>query len=175
MNHDTLLAALRGQFEASLAMLRACLEQCPDEHWTDDADPARRIARYPFWMVAYHTLCFVDCYLSPSNDRWEPTPRFHPNGRQELEDEYPSRSFSKAELLDYAAFCKDKVARVLGDGPEAQSPESLSARSGFSWLAFTRIELHLYNLRHVQHHVGQLTAYLRRTGVEVAWVKTGSP
>ena len=29
------------------------------------------IAKYPFWMVAYHTLCYVDCYLSPDNAAFE--------------------------------------------------------------------------------------------------------
>lgn len=33
-----------------------------------------------------------------------------------------------------------------------------------------RGELHLYNLRHVQHHTGQLSAYLRRIGQVPRWV-----
>ena len=36
------------------------------------------------------------------------------------------------------------------------------------WLPFSRLELHLYNLRHIQHHTGQLSAYLRRVVPELA-------
>lgn len=172
---DLYLRALRRQFDASVKMLSACIEQCPDGHWTDADDPSRRIARYPFWMVAYHTLCFLDCYLSTSDADWQPTPRFHPRGRQELEDEFPSRAFTKSELREYAVFCAEKAGRVLGGGPESETAESLANESGFPWLPFNRAELHLYNLRHVSHHVGQLSAYLRKIGVGAAWVKSGSP
>ncbi|MCK6475348.1 MAG: DinB family protein [Phycisphaerales bacterium] len=164
---------LRSQFEAALAMLNECIVKCPAEHWSDEHDASCRVAKYPVWMVVYHTLCFVDCYLSPSNETWEPTPRFHPKGRQELEDEYPSRAFSREEMLDYMTYCRAKIARVLGDGPDAETNDSLGEPSGFSWLPFTRAELHIYSTRHVAHHAGQVAAYLRRSGVELAWVKAG--
>ena len=55
------------------------------------------------------------------------------------------------------------------------TPASFQNESGFSRLPFSRGELHLYNIRHVQHHVGQLSAYLRRIveDGEQWWVKTG--
>lgn len=170
LNFNTLI---RSQFLAALAMLNQCILNCPPDCWDDNAGADRRIAKYPCWLVVYHTLCFVDCYLSPTNEAWQPTPRFHPRGKQELEDEYPSRSFTREEMLDYMAVCKSKLETVLGDGPGAETPASLESPSGFSWLPMTRAELHLYNLRHVQHHTGQLTAFLRRMGAEARWVKAG--
>jgi hypothetical protein len=62
---DLTRGAFISQFEAALAMLNECLHKCPAEHWDS------LIAKYPFWMVAYHTLCFVDCYLAPSNEAFE--------------------------------------------------------------------------------------------------------
>lgn len=185
---------LLGQFEAALAMLRECIEQCPAEYW-DGPAPKHAIAKYPFWMVAYHTLCFVDCYLSPDNGAFQrvldqgprrPSPGsepvdLHPRGVQELEDEYPSRTFSRAELLAYVSICHRKLIDALGDGPASESAEMLAGPSGFAWLALSRAELHLYNIRHVQHHTGQLGAFLRRVNPALQaqssfrWVKTGWP
>jgi uncharacterized damage-inducible protein DinB len=56
--------------------------------------------------------------------------------------------------------------------------------SGFDdgWLRLvdlSRGELHIYNIRHVQHHAGQMSAYLRRVDGALAdpkalpWVGTG--
>ena len=45
--------------------------------------------------------------------------------------------------------------------------------SGFSWIKGARAETYFYNLRHLSHHVGQLTAFLWKHGCEVSWV-TGS-
>ena len=45
------------------------------------------------------------------------------------------------------------------------------APSGFSWLRFGKTELQLYNIRHIQHHAGQLTDRLRTAaGIGVRWV-----
>ena len=46
-----------GQFEAALAMLKQCVEQCPAELWES------KIAELSVRQVAYHTLFFVDYYL----------------------------------------------------------------------------------------------------------------
>lgn len=154
---------LISQFEAALAMHRECVARCPAEQW----DAA--IGKYPFWHVSYHTLMFVDCYLARTNESFVPRPEFLPAGRAELDEEYPSRRFTQPELLAYI----DVLHPQLRDTIAAETPETLQGPSGFSHLPFTRAELHLYNIRHVQHHTGQLGAFLRRIGVSTAWVKAG--
>lgn len=160
---------IQSQFEAALAMLRDCVEKCPPAQWDG------LIAKYPFWHAAYHTLCFVDCYLSASEHAFQPRAtepdRLHPLGIKELEEEYPSRRFEQSELRRYVAICLDKLRETLA----GETEQTLAGPSGFSWLPFSRAELHLYNIRHVQHHAGQLGAHLRRAGVELAWVKAGWP
>lgn len=153
------------QFEAALCMLHECIRDCPQEHWDGP------IAKYPFWQVAYHTLCFVDFYLAPSESDFRPREQLHPRGMDELNDEYPSRRFTQAELLDYVSICRQKLRDVIG----SESAERLAGPSGFSRLKFSRAELHLYGMRHVQHHTGQLGVFLRRVGigVEANWVRSG--
>lgn len=159
---------LTGQFEASLCMMNDCLVKCPPGHWDGI------VGKYPFWTVAYHTLCFVDLYLSPDKDAFE-FRDVHPCGWKEFDDEYPSRRFEQNELIAYLAICRSKMLSTIA----GESAETLQGASGFSWLSFTRGELHLYNMRHVQHHTGQLSAYLRRVDPvfqnpkTVRWVSSG--
>lgn len=164
---DIARTAITGQLAAALAMLGETIEKCPEAHWDSP------VAKYPFWMVAYHTLCFADVYLSKDDGSWVAQTGpvgFHPAGRAELDEEYPSRRFERAELLGYLEFCRRKLAETL----DAETGASLAGPSGFPRLKFSRAELHLYNLRHIQHHTGQLTAFLRRHGVETGSVKSGN-
>lgn len=168
MTHpDLLRRTIFGQFQAALAMLHECIDRCPDAHWDG------LIAKYPFWQVAYHTLCFVDLYLEPDEHQFRTRPDIHPQGMAEFDDEHPSRRFEKPELLAYVAACRAKLTAALGDGPNAESPEVLAGPSGHARRNFPRAEMHLYNLRHVQHHAGQLSAFLRRVGVDTRWVGKG--
>lgn len=156
---------LTGQFEASLCMLDDCVRKCPDAHW-DGA-----VAKYPFWQVAYHVLCFVDLYLSVGEAAFVPRADLHPRGLAELDEEHPSRRFGREEILEYIAICRRKAVEAIA----AETPESLEAWCGFTGRPLSRGELYVYNLRHLQHHVGQLGAFLRRVdpAIDPRWVGTG--
>lgn len=155
---------LTGQFEAALRMLHDCVRRCPPDHWE------ARIASLTIRQIAYHTLFFADLYLSPGEAGF--TLRdLHHRGGDERADTGPSAGLSKEETLAYAEICRKKALETLA----AEGPGSLQRESGFSRLPFSRGELHLYNIRHIQHHTGQLSAYLRRVveDSERWWVKTG--
>jgi hypothetical protein len=141
---------LGGQFEAALAMLHQCIDACPPQHWEG------KIARGAFRQVTYHTLFFVDYYLSPSEGAFQ-LRELHERGGDEREWE-PCPGLSRDETLDYVAICRQKASETLA----AETADSLQGPSGFVRRRFSRGELHIYNIRHVQHHAGQLSAYLRR-------------
>ncbi len=155
---------LTGQFEAALCMLDESVQKCPQEHWEG------KIANHTFRQIAYHTLFFVDLYLSPNEEGFK-LRDFHDRGGDERSSTGPSPGLPKDETLSYLAICRKRALEALA----SETPESLERESGFSWLPFSRGELHLYNIRHVQHHTGQLSAYLRRIveDGERWWVKTG--
>ena len=45
------------------------------------------------------------------------------------------------------------------------------AESGFSWLPMSKLELHFYNIRHLQHHIGQLDDRLRvKADIGIGWI-----
>jgi hypothetical protein len=165
---DYLKQIVVGQYEASLAMMKLCIEACPGERWDD------KIANVTFRQVAYHTLFCTDMYLSASEDSFS-LREFHSRGGDERINAV-SPGLSQAETLSYVNNCREKVL----DSINAETPASLTGGSGFSWRKdISRGELHIYNIRHIQHHAGQLSAYLRRVKAAgeqpqaLPWVATG--
>jgi hypothetical protein len=156
-----------GQFEAALAMLRQCIDRCPEQLWEG------KIAELTVRQVAYHTLFFVDFYLTADEAAFE-LRDLHRIGGDEREP-INSPGLSRVETLAYFPICLEKLRTTLA----AETEETLRGPSGFSWLPFSRAEIHLYNLRHVQHHAGQLSAHLRRLDPackersELRWVRSG--
>lgn len=141
---------LANQFNASLCMLNQCVQACADEHWEG------RIANDTFRQVTYHTLFFTDFYLSPSEDAFLRR-GLHQRGGDEL-GPAPSHGLSKEETLTYLSICKQKAVDALA----AETEASFEAPARFSRRHFSRAELHLYNIRHIQHHAAQCSAYLWR-------------
>jgi hypothetical protein len=82
---------------------------------------------------------------------------------------------NRDETLSYVSICRQKAH----DSLTAETPEALAGPSGFSWYKCSRGELHVINIRHVQHHTGQLSAYLRRVDAAcrdrraLPWVASG--
>jgi hypothetical protein len=66
-------------------------------------------------------------------------------------------------VLEYLAFCQHQVV-------EKVSATVLDAASGFHWLHFTKFELQLYSIRHIQQHVGELMERLGANAIEIGWV-----
>jgi hypothetical protein len=71
----------------------------------------------------------------------------------------PERPYTKDELQRYLNHCRQKCRASI----EALEDERPSTRRKFSWGEVSAVELMLYNMRHVQHHVAQLNLLLRQT------------
>jgi len=162
---------LTGQFEASLAMLNQCVRLCNPEHWEG------LIAKATFRRIAYHTLFFVDLYLSPRDEAFELRSLHRRGGWTEPDGEAPRVGLPKDDTLGYVDICRAKMLETMA----WETAASLEGPSGFSWLPISRGELHIYNIRHIQHHTGQMSAYLRRVDPVLKatnaldWVRTGWP
>jgi hypothetical protein len=169
---DHLKTILTGQFEASLSMLNHCVRLCPPDRWEG------KIANQTFRTIAYHTLFFVDFYLSPSENDFA-LRDLHQRGGDERIDGAPTAGLPKDETVGYVEACRAKLLQTMA----AETAASLAALYGFtSWfsgLRMSRGELHIYNIRHIQHHTGQMSAYLRRVdappknSTALRWVRTG--
>jgi len=160
-------AIVSSQIRAALKMLRSAIEACPTPLWDRETD------HNPFWVLAYHTLFFAHLYLSPSESAFEPYERqvigFSGYGKADLGDWTkltPGDVLSKVDVLAYCDHI-DGRAKLVESMP-------CNAPSGFHWLKFSKAEAHLYNLRHIQHHAGQLIDRLRREAdIGSKWVFDG--
>ena len=159
---------LAAQYGAALAMLRAAVTCADRATWH------AFVGQFPFWQVSYHTLFYTDLYLSRGEGAFQPPP-FHREGYSQLgpvawlppSDVVVDQPYAQDVIAGYVDACVAKAKRET----EAETEATLAGPSGFEWLRFTRLEGHLYNLRHVQHHTGQLAAALRRQGLAgVEWV-----
>jgi hypothetical protein len=73
---------------------------------------------------------------------------------------------SRETLLKYVAHCRDKALQSV----DAETNESLKGPCGFWWYKIPRGEFHLNNIRHLQHHTGQLVSHLRATSdIGIEW------
>ena len=147
---DYVTQMLSRQFEAALCMLNHCIQACPPQHWEG------RIANDTFRQIAYHTLFYVDFYLSPSDAAFQ-LRDLHQRGGDERGPTL-SPGLGQDETLAYAAICRQKLAESLS----AETAESLAGPCGIANRPLSRGELYIYNIRHMQHHAGQMSAYLRR-------------
>jgi uncharacterized damage-inducible protein DinB len=140
------------QFGAAIDMLENAMLACPDELWRDRS-------RFPeFWYVAYHTLFWLDFYLSDSFEEFAPP---EPFTLDEMDPAglLPERPYTKDELQTYLEHGRKKCRATI----EALTEEKAGKRCRFSWGEVGGAELLLYNMRHVQHHAGQLNLILRQT------------
>ncbi len=167
MDSTTISASVSSQYLASLEMLKQTVSQCPETIWNSPDDKVQ------FWHIAYHTLFFTHLYLQDTLQAFKPWPQ-HRKDMENL-DSHPSASspdggpnmeqpYNKESILEYLAFCQQQVAeKVPGLNFEAES--------GFQWLPFNKLELQIYNIRHLQQHTGELMERLgTRTGLELDWV-----
>ena len=141
---------IQSQYLASLAMLKQAIVKCPTAAWDNPQDKDR------FWFVAYHTLYYAHRYLKTQDKgfvRWE--------RRQHSQQGIP---FPKEEILERLAIVEQDVA--------CQIPlMDLDGEVGYAGFLANKLELQLYNIRHIQQHTGELYERLgSRENVKLSWV-----
>ncbi len=161
-----ILHSVASQYGASLAMLGRAIEVCPEPLWLSE-DYVNR-----FWHIAYHALFYSHFYLQPVAADFHPWAKHRPDyqylgPRPWTAQEAPKAEtpYTKAELLEYHQLCRAEVNTKV-------PALDLAAASGFDWLPFNKLELQFYNIRHVQHHTGQLADRLRAgANIGLDWVR----
>jgi hypothetical protein len=141
---------IQSQYLAAIEMLKQVVVKCPAALWDAPGD------QDPVWRKAYHALFYVHLYLQDSEQDFTPW--------QKHRDPEAGIPFSAEEVLEYLGFVQNQVR-------ERVPRLDLEAESGFHWLPFNKLELQLYNIRHVQQHAGELFERLgTRENIELDWV-----
>jgi hypothetical protein len=162
-------------FGAAIDMLRNAIVACPDELWQNDKK---------FFYLAYHTIIFLDYYLTYPVKKFRPLLDYTIRDVDHLpveavDDVIPNRVYSKEEFSVSLSSIREKCGALI----KQSSEETLKDR----WIKDEEVDIHglcpsvvlnysvleilFYNFRHVQHHVGQLNLLLRQTAnIASNWV-----
>jgi uncharacterized damage-inducible protein DinB len=168
----TLRTVVWRQFGAAIDMLENALVACPASLWkerlwsapSDHSLPPWFLPEFSeFWHIAYHTLFWLDLYLSGSReeDFAPPTPFIWTEGNPAVS---PQRPYTKEELFAYLVHLRKKCQTTIAE----LSDEKAHQQVDYPWTQgkpMSYLELLLYTMRHVQEHAAQLSLFLGQHGI----------
>ena len=134
-----------------------------------------RMASYPCSQVVFRTLFVAEYYLGPDGTSFGRQPFHRDNARffddyEQLEDREPEAHYDRISIKKYMDHCRTKASEVIA----SETADTLSASAGFARRNFSRSELYVYTIRHIQHHAAQLSLRLRiEADQNVPWVGSG--
>lgn len=155
------------QFAVAIDALGNALRSCPEELWEKklwEDQPDQWVANgfSTFWYLGYHTLFWLDLYLTGAEEGFTPPPPF------DLVEMYAGeqlpRTYNRTELLGYLEECRHKYQETIN----ALTTEQAYRLCQFPWGEITFGELLLYTMRHVQEHAAQLLLFLGQQGVRLS-------
>jgi len=155
----TLVASFVDQWARTWSMWEAMIRSIPDAEWrqgdNDYLIPARHLI---------HVAVGDDVFTSDTPfDGYDPLQRFGVGAWGTSADELPGKEAALAKLAEIRAAVEARLAEL--DDAALLEPEQ-----AHPWTGPTRLGKLIYNLRHVQHHLGEVNAELIRRGLEgVGW------
>ena len=161
----TLRTALWQQFGAAIDMLENALLACPSAHWNERLWSYQEQPDYPtFWYLTYHTLFWLDLYLTGSLEGFAPPTPFT---LDELEPVRvpPEHPYTKEDLHAYLVDLRQKCQTTIA----GLSDEKAHRQVNFPWTKgkpVSFLELLLCTMRHVQEHAAQLNLFLGQNAIE---------
>ena len=167
--------ALWQQFGATIDMLENALLACPSTHWngrlwSDHSDHPLPPESTEFWYITYHTLFWLDLYLTGSLEGFAPPTPFT---LDELEPArvLPEQPYTRDELHAYLVNLRKKCQTTIAGLSDEQAHQLVD----FPWIEgkpMSFLELLLYTMRHVQEHAAQLNLFLGQNAMDGAsdWV-----
>jgi hypothetical protein len=150
------------QFGAAIDMLADAIGLCPDQLWTGVLWKDEEAVEFgQFWFIAYHSLFWLDLYLSGSSHKdFKPPPPF-------IRGKLPETPYTKDQIQAYLNQLRGKCQSTI----EGLTDEKANQLLTYNWIEASYLEMLLYNMRHVQEHTGQLSLFLGQHDVSgMDWI-----
>lgn len=161
MKADTqIMQAVSEQYAAALKMLEDTVTKCDAALWQDSTTET------VISQVIYHTMFFVDFYLSKNKaERESFKGKYGDDGGSFHE---PDRLFTKEQLTTYVQEIKEKANELFSE----LTIDDLNKQPVFEWHGSSELSSLLYNLRHIMLHVGALHVRINAVGnnMPLRWV-----
>ena len=123
----------------------------------------------------FHTLFYIDYYLEDEESAFKEQEFQKSNASlfkdyEELEYKKAKNLYTKKECAFYLKHILKKCRMILDNSSDESLKEEASIRPTIG----SKLELHIYSIRHIQHHSAQLGLRLQMlTGKEMAWFSSG--
>ena len=138
------------QYGAALDMFSDAINLCPNHLWTAALWKDSEDERYgQFWYIAYHTLSWLDLFLTGTQKGFAPPSPF-------IRGKLPDTPYTKEQIKWYLDHCRTKAQAIF----ESLTDEKARQICVFEWMEPTYLELQLYCMRHIQEHGAQLNLML---------------
>jgi hypothetical protein len=162
--------ALWQQFGTTIDMLENALVACPVSLWQERLWRTPPPPEFPpqfaeFWYVTFHTLVWLDLYLSGAPEEEFAPPAPFAQGMLDSREALPERPYSREELRAYLVQLRQKCQTTIA----GLSDEQAHRQVNYPWTEespVSYLELLLYNMRHVQEHAAQLNQFLGQNAIE---------
>jgi len=156
--NDLLKEAIFNQFGASIDMLINAISNCPDRYF---------LSQKRFYYIAYHSTIFLDYYLTLPPSDFTPILPFSQMDEAEkpseaIGDLIPKKIYTKHELIEYIKLSRAKLNGIIDSLTADKLSERFIEGNEDGDMNYSILEILLYNLRHLQHHVGQLNFLLKQ-------------
>jgi hypothetical protein len=153
----TLISTVQDHFTRTWNMLAEMIDNIPDQEWTKgDMIPARHVV---------HIVVGADVFVGDIPlDQYDPTGFLGTEARAGGPWNFaPEELWSKKVALSKLAEMRETVEQSLANLDDAAllEPETVHP-----WTGQTRMGKMIYELRHIQHHLGAISAELKRRGIQ---------
>lgn len=161
MDKTIITNILASQYKASLGILRNALDKVPEDQWNNED------YNNPNWQLAYHVLWATKLYLGPNPESYIPFENAIEGaeslgGKQDWENAEDGVKIEGFHTKEDLFFFIDNIETTLQSAIEALP---LDDDSGFEWYPYSRLELHINNIRHIQHHTAEIIERLKAKGI----------
>ena len=165
---DFFSQSLARNYDHALDELRSALTDCPDEMWEtdlwpDEAPTQRRpdggLAGSAPWLLAHHALVCLDYDLTGDFERFSAPPPFD----ESVWWVFPTRVFTKAEMLAYVDWCRNRVHEMTAALTPELAARPLPAQHRYHGTPHGLIVSD--GALHTMEHAAQIRQFLRAAGI----------
>lgn len=152
---------LASQYKASLGMLRNALDKVPEEQWNNED------YNNPNWQIAYHVLWATKLYIGANLESYVPF-KGAIEGAESLGGTQDWENVDAGVKVE-GFHTKQEILSFIDSLENTLQPQieilPIEANSGFEWYPYSRMELHINNIRHIQHHTAEIIERLKAKGI----------
>jgi hypothetical protein len=146
-----IVEVLQKQYTKCFSILKNVIDSYDEVIWTNNSD-----YKTPAWQIVYHAIFYANIYCSSSEIdivQW-PKSRNDYHDLKKMHELIKNKEiklilFTKEEMLEYAQFVENKIPIYL----IKMKPEE---KCWPFWYNESQLEFQLNNLRHIQHHIGEI-------------------